>query len=120
MGKGRTNRKCIQCGGKFEAKRSDARFCSANCRQKFTRSQPTVEEQVKKDFPAVLGNPEFHEAVMSEVKKKGIKIAPPSDTDGRKIVNPGAPRTKLQKEPEEGTNAYCMRYGAFYKKDIPK
>lgn len=42
------NKKCEQCGGDFSAKRSDARFCSANCRQQFVRSQPKIADSPKK------------------------------------------------------------------------
>ncbi len=40
--------------------------------------------------------------------------------DPRKVVNPDSPRTKQKVEPEEGSNAFFLKYGVYYKKDIPK
>lgn len=123
MSKAQGKKKCTRCGNQFMAKRTDARFCSANCRQKFTRSQPSTKEQAKKDFPNVLQNPKVHEAIISDAKEKGVKIMPPpkgSKIDIREVVNPEDPRTKQKREPEEGTKAYYLKYGVYYKKDTPK
>lgn len=49
--------KCIVCSSTFMAKRSDAKFCTPNCRQKFVRnpekysSKPAPPEDKKKDPP---------------------------------------------------------------------
>ncbi len=34
--------KCLECGGEFEAKRSTAKFCNANCRLSFHRKNETL------------------------------------------------------------------------------
>lgn len=49
--------------------------------------------------------------------KKGIEASVFSEN--RKMVNSGV-KSREMYEPEEGTNAYFVRYGAFQKKDIPK
>lgn len=40
---------CIECGKSFDAMRSSAKFCSANCRVKFNKKnpEPSVEETDK-------------------------------------------------------------------------
>lgn len=38
MAKEVTKRVCMVCPKEFDAKRSDARFCSPNCRQKYVRN----------------------------------------------------------------------------------
>lgn len=43
-----------------------------------------------------------------------------ANKDNRKVLNPEADKTKQMKEPAEGTPAYFLRYGAFFKKDIQK
>lgn len=53
-----------------------------------------------------------------EVEVAMNKLAEKSDN--RKVVNPDSPVTKQMKEPAEGTNAFFLKYGAYYKKDIPK
>lgn len=32
------NKKCTNCGNEFETKRTDTKFCSANCRKAYSRS----------------------------------------------------------------------------------
>lgn len=55
--------KCIVCSGTFMAKRSDAKFCTPNCRQKFVRtpekySAPTLPaDDKKKEIPPPLDPP---------------------------------------------------------------
>lgn len=42
--------KCIECGSNFEAQRSSAKFCSANCRVKFNnKNEKLINEQPKQD-----------------------------------------------------------------------
>lgn len=43
-----------------------------------------------------------------------------AEQDTRKVLNPDDPKTKQMKEPEEGTNAFFLKYGVFNKKDIVK
>jgi hypothetical protein len=69
---------------------------------------PTMIEQA---------DPYVESATKSFIK---IHTAIHQEADKRKVVNPDADKTKQMKEPKEGSNAFFMRYGAFYKKDIPK
>jgi len=49
--------KCIVCKKEFQAKRSDAKFCSPNCRQRSVRGVVKSEEPVeqhKKPKPEVV------------------------------------------------------------------
>jgi hypothetical protein len=67
---------------------------------------------------------EFHRTHSNSAAVKAIEglkkaLAPERGTETRKAVNPGLKNREMF-EPEEGTNAYFVRYGAFYKKDIPK
>lgn len=49
--------KCVVCSGTFMAKRSDAKFCTPNCRQKFVRDpekysgKPIPAKEEKKNIP---------------------------------------------------------------------
>ena len=49
--------------------------------------------------------------------KKALNTTPNSE---RKVVYQGGGKSKDMYEPLEGTNAHIIRYGAAYKKDIPK
>jgi len=49
--------------------------------------------------------------------KKALNTPPTSE---RKVIIQGQGKSREMYEPEEGTNAHILRYGAAYKKDIPK
>jgi hypothetical protein len=42
MGEGDWSIQCVQCGQYFEAKRSDASFCSTNCRVAYSREADKI------------------------------------------------------------------------------
>lgn len=53
---------CLQCGEEFEAKRSDAKFCSPKCRQRAKRSKQSHDPKVclcGKEFVPNHGNQEY-------------------------------------------------------------
>jgi len=73
--------KCIVCKETFMAKRSDAKFCTPNCRQKFVRTPEkytgklTLPEDKKKDAPPPPDPPK------NENKKNTTERALPSNWD---------------------------------------
>ena len=67
---------------------------------------------------------EFHRTHSNSATVRAIEglkkaLAPERGIETRKALNTGLKNREMF-EPEEGTNAYFVRYGAFYKKDIPK
>lgn len=38
---------CLQCGNRFESKRSDATFCSARCRVRYSREPQKLENAIE-------------------------------------------------------------------------
>jgi hypothetical protein len=72
--------------------------------------------------PAVIydanGKAMTEEEIAAEMNR--LSGLPQKGHNPRKVVNPDAPRTKQKLEPAEGSNAFFLKYGAYYKKDIPK
>lgn len=65
--------KCIECGNSFEAHRTSAKFCSANCRVKFNnKSEDKVESGNLKIQPLAVGIPK----TKMVVDKTGLKEKP--------------------------------------------
>lgn len=64
---------CIECGKSFEAQRSSAKFCSANCRVKFNNKEPVVVEAPEpiKDKTKLV------------VEKEGLKEKPSGEVEKR-------------------------------------
>lgn len=66
---------------------------------------------------------EFHQTHSNSATVKameGLKKALNQNGEDRKAIYQGAGKSKDMYEPAEGTNAHMLRYGAYYKKDIPK
>ncbi|HQV53968.1 MAG TPA: recombinase RecA [Chitinophagaceae bacterium] len=57
---------CLECGKSFEAQRSSAKFCSANCRVKFNNKEPIIVPEI----PVIIPKTEL---VVDEV---GLKEKP--------------------------------------------
>lgn len=87
---------CIECGKSFDAMRSSAKFCSANCRVKFNKKnpEPSVEVKVQKDEPRT-------ELV---VEKTGLKEIPAK----KLTLTMDEVNEKINKDFGEGT---IMRWG---------
>lgn len=102
--------KCLECGKpvpQTEGKRAKS-YCDNTCRVTYWKKQKRVASGVPTRSPGRPKKSPFPVIVTKEAKKK--KEAPVAP----KIA------TKPQTEPVEGTNAYFLRFGAFYKKDIKK
>lgn len=102
-------KKCAICNKEFEAKRSDAKICSPQCRQKANRAGIKFRGE---KISAVPAKEKVPVKPVDSIKKKGAK--------DRKTIHSTEEKTKIILEPDEGTNAFFLRYGAFYKKDITK
>lgn len=67
---------------------------------------------------------EFHQTHANSATTKAIeglkKALNVSSAENRKPTYQGEGKTREMYDPEEGTNAHILRYGAAYKKDIPK
>ena len=120
-------------------------YCSQKCRVEFFRKESAKANPPKKrgrppkqvfDAPKMDSLADEH-AMWVEVndksKKTGktlggtlekalgsvVSFKPPSK-ETRKVIHSNGEKSKEILEPVEGTNAYFLRYGAFYKKDIKK
>lgn len=126
------NLHCLQCGKpvpQTPGKRAKS-YCNNTCRVTYWKKQKEAISGIKKRKPGRPPritkeiNAEEIQAQIKEVKAslagKPILKGVNTEKDDRKIVNPEADKTRQMKEPEEGTNAFFMRYGTLYKKDIPK
>lgn len=81
--------KCLHCGSEFEAKRATARYCSAKCRVKASRSvTDSVTEvsvtpvSVTKVLPANFGQPDCQCFHCKQNRASDV-------TNGRLIINHG-------------------------------
>lgn len=129
---------CLNCKIKVEQTKGKRRrlYCSENCRVEFFRKKkaadgpkrgrgrpkagfrgiiPTIEDNI-----AAGNSPISYESQKPENKISISKVLTAITKDIRKVLNPEADKTKQMKEPAEGTPAYFIRYGAFFKKDIQK
>ena len=59
---------CIECGKKFEAQRTSAKFCSANCRVKWNNKNIATETLVLEETKELNG----HEEKKTEIEGMAI------------------------------------------------
>ena len=61
---------CIECGKKFEAQRTSAKFCSANCRVKWNNKNIATETLVLEETKELNG----HEEKKTEIEGMVITL----------------------------------------------
>lgn len=71
---------CQNCGVEIESKRTDAKFCSPNCRVTFSRKGSIVTDNVTLSSPVVTDNFEFY----TISKKNGLGRKADEKSDVRK------------------------------------
>lgn len=78
MAKETIKRDCMVCKKPFEAKRSDARFCSPNCRQKYVRSPQgyIIDEALKEQKRAAEKSVEVKDLNQKTEVKSITEAAP--------------------------------------------
>lgn len=74
--------KCQNCGIELESKRTDAKFCSPNCRVTFSRKASIVTDNVTFSEPAVTDNFEFYTRTVG--RKTDMGTIPAEKSDVRK------------------------------------
>ena len=107
---------CAMCGKFFEAKRKDALFCSANCRQKAARGKEPEFGADRPQSPAAIEKKPEPAVVPSKAHttiQDLIDTAKTAPKPAEGIVNPSAPKNRQMVEPKPGTNAYYLKYGRF-------
>lgn len=129
---------CLNCNKEVKqthGKRAK-KYCNPDCRQKHWLKKAkagkpkgpgpgrppkkrVIQVEEKADsgvvFPSTIEQmAQPQEDYSMAVSKIGSAIA----KDTRKVINPDDPKTKQKKEPEEGTNAFFLKYGVFTKKDL--
>lgn len=119
---------CEFCGKptpQVEGRRAK-KFCSDSCRQKNwqANNKPGPSSETKISPPS---DAEIKAAAAEKSRRENEKKPPTEDKNtkteevkDRKVLHSTTEKTREILEPKEGTNAYYLRYGAFYKKDIKK
>lgn len=124
---------CLNCGKELvhTPGKKAKKFCNNSCRSGYgqrkkkgqmdsPKRRPGRPKKETIPLPDGYGRLKKVKAVKPNGEVVSFSIPSMAEKDNRKVINPGADRTKQMKDPEEGTPAHFIRYGAYYKKDIPK